>query len=115
MAARTDSSTTVCEHRGFKISLRANMISSRPAVKIERKGTYFAELGDSSLGYPARVDNAIERLPQFIEENEQRLAELERENVDAQLELDKRDNYLDEIEQCEKALADIDQRLQTGA
>ena len=115
VAARTDSSITVCEHRGFKISLRANMISSRPAVKIERKGTYFAELGDSSLGYPARVDNAIERLPQFIEENEQRLAELERENVDAQLELDKRDNYLDEIEQCEKALADIDQRLQTGA
>ena len=115
VAARTDSSITVCEHRGFKISLRPNMISSRPAVKIERRGTYFAELGDSPVGYPARVDNAIERLPQFIEENEQRLAELERENVDAQLELDKRENYLDEISRLEKELAGIDERLQTGA
>ncbi len=115
VAARTDSSITVCEHRGFKISLRPNMISSRPAVKIERRGTYFAELGDSPAGYPARVDNAVERLPKFIEENEERLAELERENVDAQLELDKRENYLDEIERFEKELAGIDERLQTGA
>ena len=91
------------------------MISSRPAVKIERRGTYFAELGDSPAAYPATVDNAIERLPKFIEENEERLAELERENVDAQLELDKRENYLDEIERFEKELAGIDERLQTGA
>ena len=115
VAARTDSSVTVCEHRGFKISLRQNMISSRPAVRIERKGTYFAELGDSPAGYPARVDNALERLPQFIEENNGRLEELERENVDAQLELDKRENYLDEIDRLEKELKGIDERLQTGA
>ncbi len=115
VAARTDSSVPVCEHRGFKIFLHPNMISSRPAVKIERSGVYFAELGDTPLGYPARVDNALERLPQFIEENGQRLAELERENVDAQLELDRRESYLDEIERFERELADIDQRLQTGA
>ena len=115
VAARTDSSVTVCEHRGFRISLRQNMISSRPAVKIQRRGTYFAELGDTPAGYPARVDNALERLPQFIEENSGRLEELERENVDAQLELDKRENYLDEIDRLERELAGIDERLQTGA
>ncbi len=115
VAARTDSSVAVCEHRGFKIYLHPNMISSRPAVKIERSGSYYCELGDTPFGYPARIDNALERLPQFIEENEQRLTELERENVDAQLELDKRESYIPEIERLEKSLAEIDRGLQTGA
>ena len=111
IAAGTDSSQTVCEHRGFKVSLQPNMISSKPAVKITRRGTYFTELGDSPFGYPIRIDNALERLPEFIEEHEDILAEIERENVDAQTELDKKDSYLTEIERCEQELKQIDERL----
>lgn len=107
----TASTVTVCEHRGFKVSLQPNMIRSRPAVKLERRGCYFTELGDSPFGYPVRVDNALERLPEFIEEHEERLAELERENVDAQTELDMKKDYLSEIERCEQELARIDGHL----
>ncbi|MBR4555342.1 MAG: DEAD/DEAH box helicase family protein [Ruminococcus sp.] len=112
VAAMTDCSVTICEHRGFRISLQPNMISSRPAVKIARSGSYYTELGNAPAGYPARVDNLLDRLPEFIEDSEQRLAELEKENVDAQLELDRRDSYLGEIERLEAELKSIDERLE---
>lgn len=111
VAAMTDSSVTVAEHRGFAVSLRPNMISSRPAVRLTRKGTYYTELGESSFGYPIRIDNTLDRLPELIEEQEDKLAALERENVDAQTELDRREDHTGEIERLEKELAAIDERL----
>jgi N12 class adenine-specific DNA methylase len=111
VAAMTDSSVTVAEHRGFAVSLRPNMISSRPAVRLTRKGTYYTELGDSPFGYPIRIDNTLDRLPDLIEEQEDRLAALERENVDAQTELDRKEDHTAEIERLEKELSAIDERL----
>lgn len=111
VAAMTDSSVTVIEHRGFSVSLRPNMISSRPAVRLMRRGTYYTELGDSPFGYPIRIDNTLDRLPDIIEEQEDKLAALERENVDAQTELDRKEDHSAEIERLEKELAAIDERL----
>ncbi|MBR6103113.1 MAG: DEAD/DEAH box helicase family protein [Ruminococcus sp.] len=113
VSSGTFSTDTICEHRGFKVSLQPNMLKTRPAVRLERRGCYFTELGESPLGYPVRVDNALDRIPDFIEEQEERISELERENVDAQTELDINKNYLADIERCEKELARIDTQLST--
>ena len=102
----------ICRYRGFDVSLRPNMQDQKPAVRLEHRGCTYAELGDSPAGYRMRIDNALDRLPEQLEELEDRLADLERENVDAQTELDRRGDYLEQIERCEQELASIDSRLQ---
>ena len=111
LSAQIPSLEPICGHRGFKVSLQPNMQRSRPAVRLTRNGCYYTELGDTPFGYAARIDNTLERLPEFIEEQEDMLSELERENVDAQTELDKKSDYLDDIRRCEEELKRIDDRL----
>ena len=69
------------------------------------------ELGDSEVGCLIRLDNALEGLPVHLEKLEKNLAEMEQRKVALQMELQKEENFTDQITACKEKLAKIDKKL----
>jgi hypothetical protein len=103
--------TTLMTYQGFQIVLPTNMSKEKPYVWLQREGRYYVELGDSEVGCLIRLDNALEGLPAHLEKLEKNLTEMEQREVALQMELQKEENFTDQITACKEKLAKIDKKL----
>ena len=70
------------EYRGFPMQLHCNGFKFK--VTMKQNLTYTAELSDDPVGSVTRINNALEGMKEKIENNQTRLATLERELKNAQ-------------------------------
>ena len=103
--------TELMEYQGFSVILPANMTMKKPYVWLQRQGRYYVELGDSEVGCLIRLDNALEGLPIHKERLAQNLQEMEMRQVGLQAELQKNENYSEQITACKEKLREIDNKL----
>ncbi|MCL2662749.1 MAG: SNF2-related protein [Oscillospiraceae bacterium] len=102
---------TLFEYQGFNIVLPDYMTELKPYVWIEGSGRYYTEVGDSDIGCINRIDNKLNGLPKFIEEQEFSLQKLAERKADIESELAKPHSYASEIEVLKNRLAKIDIEL----
>lgn len=103
--------TSLLTYQGFRVVLPTNMSKEKPYVWLQREGRYYVELGDSEVGCLIRLDNALEGLPAHLEKLEKNLADMEQREVALRLELQKEENFTDQITACKEKLAKIDKKL----
>lgn len=98
-------------YQGFQIILPTNMSKEKPYVWLQRQGRYYVELGDSEVGCLIRLDNAIEGLPVHLEKLEKKLLDMEQRELALQVELQKDEDFTDQIAACKEKLTKIDKKL----
>ena len=99
------------EYRGFDIVLPSGMSEEKPFIWLCRAGRYFVELGESSGGYLARIDNFIDKIDKHREKLQGALDELTTREGLIRSALDEPDNYSEKIEQLKARLKHIDKKL----
>ena len=103
--------TILMTYQGFQIVLPTNMSKEKPYVWLQRKGRYYVELGDSEVGCLIRLDNALEGLPVHLEKLEKNLVEMGQREIALQSELQKEEDFTEQITACKEKLAKIDKKL----
>lgn len=98
-------------YQGFEILLPAGMRAEDAYVWVCREGKYAVELGENEKGMLIRVDNCLENLSARISKWYQCLFDLHRRQESIQAELDKDENYQDEIKRLQQRLREIDKEL----
>ena len=98
-------------YRGFDVILPANMIQEKPYVYLQRTARYYLELGDTEIGNLVRIDNFLETLDGYLEEQKSNLQKLKEKENDINKELSKDENYYDVIEKLRIELEKIDNKL----
>lgn len=102
---------TLLRYQGFEIILPAGMRYEDAYVWLKREGKYQVSLGDNEKGTLIRIDNCLENLSNRISKWYLALAELRRREELIQAELDKDENYADEIKGLQEKLLQIDKEL----
>ena len=98
-------------YRGFDIILPANMMPQKPYVWLKGTGKYYVELGDKDVGNLIRIDNYMEGLNDHLEKLKNGLKQYKERKRDIEIELEKDENYADEIEKIKRKLERIDKKL----
>ncbi len=98
-------------YNGFDIILPANMNKEKPFVWLKRRHRYYVEMGDTQVGGLLRIDNFLEKLPEYLERLNKNLDELKRKELDIANELTKKEDYTDKIDKLSKKLERIDKKL----
>ena len=78
---------------------------------LRREGKYFLELGESALGALIRIDNYLDKLPEHLKKLNSALGVIKARQDDIKEELEKKENYADEIERLTRKLEKIDEEL----
>ena len=99
------------QYQGFIIVLPANMNAAKPFIWIEGNGRYYTEMGDSDIGCINRIDNKLNGLPVFIEEQKKIISTLTERKSEIEKELNNTDSYVAEIEELRIKLEKIDKEL----
>ncbi len=107
----TTNEETLLEYRGFDIVLPAGMSEEKPFVWLSRAGKYFVELGESSGGYLARIDNFIDKIDKHREKLQNALDELVAREEFIISALEEPDGYSQKIEKLKSKLKGIDKKL----
>ena len=87
------------EYRGFPMKL--SFSAAKFKVTMKQHLTYTAELSDDIVGNIARINNALERIPQSLEAHREELVRLQGEMENAKQEIEK--PFLQEQELAEKS------------
>ena len=100
-------------YRGLTVTAALAMFGEH---KVTFKGivTYTVELGGSATGNITRIDNALARLPEQLEETRTRLADLKRQMESAKVEAEKPFAYETELRKKSARLAELDAVLNLG-
>lgn len=99
------------QYQGFDVILPSGMSREKPFLWLQREGRYYVELGDAEKGYLIRLDNVLEGLPQHLEKLENNLEDLEQRHIAIGIELEKKEDYTEQIELCKQALEKLDKKL----
>ncbi len=97
------------EYRGFPMQLHCNGFKFK--VTMKQNLTYTAELSDDPVGSVTRINNALEGMKEKIENNQTRLATLERELKNAQEEAERPFPKADELRKKSARLTQLDREL----
>lgn len=97
------------EYRGFP--MKAVFTASKFKVTMKQHLTYTAELSDDIGGNIARINNALERIPQSLEIHREELARLQGEMENAKEEMDKPFPQEQELEEKSARLAELNSVL----
>lgn len=103
--------TTVTTYQGFDILLPVNMTIEQPYLWLVRAGKYYLELGDTEGGLLIRIDNFLERLPDYLEKLRVGLKELLVRQDSLGHELTKKEDYTDKINALRDELLKLDKKL----
>lgn len=103
--------TQLLEYRGFALILPSGMTKEKPFVWLQREGRYYVELGDAEKGYLIRLDHAIDGLSLHLEKLQDNLEDLRQRHTAIELELQKKDDYSDDIAFCKQELDKLDKKL----
>lgn len=102
----------VGSYRGFGLSARFGGFSHELSLK--GAVSYKVELGTDSLGNMTRIDHALEKLPERLEDYETTLANLFQQQEAAKAEIGKPFQYEDDLRSKSARLAELDAELNIG-
>lgn len=97
------------EYRGFP--MKVMFLASKFKVTMKQHLTYTAELSDDFVGNIARINNALERIPQSLEAHREDLARLQREMENAKEEMEKPFPQEQELAEKSARLAELNTAL----
>lgn len=95
-------------YRGFELELSFNTMERIYEVKIQGKTSRKIALGDDVFGNISRIDNAIERIPDVLEDKRLDLENTEKQLENAKAEVDKPFPQEDELQQMTTRLNELD-------
>lgn len=107
----TQTETLFCTYQGFDIILPANMTIEKPYVWLQKSGRYYVELGDTEIGGLIRIDNYLENLTEHLSKLEYGYTNLCDRQEAVKIELTKKENYTDKIDETKRRLEKIDKKL----
>lgn len=87
------------------------MAKVKPFVRLEREGKYYVELGDTEAGVLIRIDNYLNNLDKYIENQQKQLFNMGERKKGIRKELGNDENYADVIAELKEKLAEIDDKL----
>ena len=107
-----EESVAIGSYRGFGISVRFTGF----AHKLSLKGAvaYNVELGTNAHGNLARIENALDKIPERLEDYETTLANLFQQQEAAKSEINKPFPYEEELRTKSARLAELDAELNIG-
>ena len=95
-------------YRGFELELSFNTMERIYEVKIQGKSSRKIALGDDVFGNISRIDNAIERIPDVLEDKRLDLENTEKQLENAKAEVDKPFPQEEELQQMTTRLNELD-------
>lgn len=105
------SETVFSTYQGFEIVLPANMTAEKPFIWLQKNGRYYVELGDTEIGGLIRIDNYLENLTEHFAKLQEGYNNLCYREEAVKIELTKKENYSDRIEETKRRLEKIDKKL----
>ena len=102
---------TVGEYRGFKMSFYTDQAFGKVYLNLQGASSYNVELGTSVLGNLTRIDNAINGIPQRLEEVRSQLEGYHTQIKATEEELQKTFPYADELREKSARLAQLNAEL----
>lgn len=102
----------VGSYRGFGLSARFGGFSHELSLK--GAVSYKVELGTDSLGNMTRIDHALDKLPERLEDYETTLANLLQQQEAAKVEIGKPFQHEEELRLKSARLAELDSELNIG-
>ena len=78
---------------------------------MQKNGRYYVELGDTEIGGLIRIDNFLENLSEHLSKLESGHTNLQERQETVKVELTKKENYTDKIEEVKRKLEKIDKKL----
>ena len=102
---------TVGEYRGFKMSFYTDQAFGKVYLNLQGASSYNVELGTSVLGNLTRIDNAINGIPQRLEEVKSQLSNYHSQIKATEEELQKTFPYADELREKSARLAQLNAEL----
>ena len=104
---------SVMKYRGFDIVVSPKQYDEENIfVYVQGHHKYYLKLGTSSLGYVTRINNFINNLPNHLKELEIRYKDNMHYYKTGKKELEKKDEYQNEITALQKELVELDKQLQ---
>ena len=103
---------TVGSYRGFDLSVKFKGFSHRLSLK--GAVAYQVELGTDARGNLTRIDNALDKIPERLEDYETTLANLLQQQEAAKLEINKPFEFEEELRIKSARLAELDAELNIG-
>ena len=100
-------------YRGFALAAKSNGFHHRLSLK--GSVAYQVEMGEDPRGNLIRLDNALEKIPERLEEYEKTLANLLQQQEAAKAEFGKPFQYEEELRIKSARLAELDTELNIGA
>ncbi len=103
------------EYQGFKVELPRLMEHDKPFVNLigPNGGRYYTAMDyDKPMGCSQRLDILLDRLGQRAQEQTERLSQMRRQLKDARADYARGNPYPDRVEELERELAEIDQKLE---
>ena len=103
------------EYQGFKVELPRLMEHDKPFVNLigPNGGRYYTAMDyDKPMGCSQRLDILLDRLGQRAQEQTERLSQMRRQLKDARADFARGNPYPDRVEELERELAEIDQKLE---
>ena len=104
---------TIGSYRGF--ALAAKFTGFQHKLSLKRAVAYQVEMGEDPRGNLIRLDNALEKIPERLEEYEKILANLIQQREAAKAEVGKPFQYEEELCLKSARLAELDAELNIGA
>ncbi len=101
-------------YQGFSVCLPAGMDLKHPYVVLRSQNgaSYRVEMGtDKPLGCAMRVDHLLDGLGQRVQSIEEQLENTRKRQLEAEIDLEKGNPYVLQVEELEQELCEIDRRL----
>ncbi|MBQ7069442.1 MAG: hypothetical protein IJM82_09800, partial [Synergistaceae bacterium] len=102
---------TIGEYRGFKMSFYTDQAFGKVYLNLQGATTHNVELGTSASGNLTRIENAINGIPQRLEEVRGQLANYHSQVKAAEEELQKEFPYAEELKEKSARLAQLNTEL----
>ncbi|MBR4759939.1 MAG: DEAD/DEAH box helicase family protein [Lachnospiraceae bacterium] len=106
-----DTERRLTTYRGFEILLPSGMSELKPYIWLSRAGKYQIEMADTQMGNLMRIDYFLEALPEKLEKMNLALEKDEARVNAIHDQLDKREDYTQQIELLEQRIQQIDNEL----
>lgn len=105
---------TLSPYRGFPIIVPANISPNDAFLYIQGAAKYRVSLGTSPKGYLMRIDNFLNRLAAYKNEQEANLKKLDARETEIQMKLAEAEDYDGSIEELSLLIQELDEKLGVG-
>ena len=109
---RTDKEKYICEYRGFSLAFEQNICNIY--LKISGNYSYTVELGYSAIGNITRIDNILDKLPDYLQGEKSKLYDLNKQFENTKIEILKQFEYEEKLSELIAIQAELDAKLEFG-